>query len=101
MNLSVDNEIFSWHMPLVLSLNVTNSPEIGNTSTVCKTSKIIWNDDNVHEFTNVLTTSKTTCALESLKVSMGLDIDECISNYILLNASKCMLKNIYPNNHQT
>ena len=33
---------------------------------------------------------------------MGLDIDECISsfNYILLNASKCMLKNIYPNNHQ-
>ena len=47
-----------------------------------------------------LTTSKTRSALESLKVSMGLDIDECISNYILLNASKCMLKNIYPNNHQ-
>ena len=42
----------------------------------------------------------STRALKSVKVSVGLDIDECIFNSILLNASKCMQKNIYQNNQQ-
>ena len=53
VNSSVENEIFSWHMSLIMSLNVTNLPEKGNTPIVCKTSKIIWNDDKVNEFTNI------------------------------------------------
>ena len=103
VDMSVKNEIYSSHMPIVLYFNVNTTnyaPENVDHSSLNNTfTKYIWMNDKVDTFIDYFKLEETSKSIVELIDTMYINLNACISNFnsIILDASQSMLKTFYCN----
>ena len=102
VDMSVKNEIYSSHMPIVLYFNINTNhvPENVDQSKLYKNvTKYVWMNDKVDIFIDHFKLLETSNAIDELSNTICDNVNECISNFnsIMLEASNCMLKTFHCN----
>ena len=96
INISVENRIESWHMPIVLSLILPCTHFMHSSTTVSQFDKFVWDNNNVDDFKEIINSEEVINNVETLTVLVNVDVHGCITSLckILKDASQCMKKTI-------